>query len=273
LPELAFNMDKRQMNKNINPQSKPDKQTKSNNNLPNDEWELEEFIEQFAAELDKVQDTISLKSFARGLTFGPNAITLQVNVFPRYDSELKKVFYRTAMPGELGATMLKLEIPSLLRDQIQIHGIQFQNVPDTRPLSVLSGVTSAQIISLNQLGIFMVGDLKAMVITPEMRTLVSTKAGVSVEMLSKWLRLPYIRSVKQTSKGVLGINGDNFGSSEQKKRQVLLDDTSAEIIKWSDKKIQVKINGKVFRLLVVVNDEGVSNRYPLPEGGMGAENT
>jgi hypothetical protein len=105
-----------------------------------------------------------------------------------------------------------------------------------------------------------------MTISPEIRAMVATKVDISIELLSKWFKLPFIRSVKiEITKNQMSIAGDRFGTPQQETKQVLFDNVPQEVVKWEDKKIQIKLpKGKPPRLVFVVNDEGLSNRYIMP---------
>lgn len=232
----------------------------SGGDLPNDEWDLQELIERFSAELDKVQDTLSLKSLARGMTFGPGVITLQLNAFLRFDARRDKILFRSAQPGEVNASTLKLELPPILRDQIQTHGIQFKEAVGACQLNFLPDVTPAETAQLNRLGIFTLSDLNAMTMTPDMRTLVAAKAGLSFEKLSAWMEWPFIRQVRVSSTEMFVI-GERFGKRETKS-QVFLNNASLPVLEWSNELVRVKVpEGKRSGIVVLVTEQGGSNCY------------
>lgn len=226
--------------------------------LPNDEWELQELIERFSAEIDKVQDTLSLKSLARGMTFGPGALTLQLNAFLRYDARRDKILFRSARPGEMSASTLKVELPPILRDQIQTHGIQFKDAPGACPLAHLAGITRAEMAQFNRLGVFTLDDLKAMTITPDMRTMVAAKTGISFERLSGWMGWPFVSLVRPSGSDMF-VLGDRFGK-QRPKSQVLLDNVFAPVLDWNDNLVRVKVpEGKRSGIVVLINEQGGSN--------------
>jgi hypothetical protein len=244
-------------------QEQPAPRSLSNADLPNDEWELSELVEWVSVALDEAQLSLSLKALARGMTFGPARINLQLNVFPRFDSQQQKIHYRMAGAGETGASSLTLDMPSLLRDQIQAHGIPFEDITDTRPLTELSGINLTEIARLQRIGVLTVGDLEKMAATPGTRSLVAFRSGVSLERLSTLMQLPFIRSARVVDSNVV-IGGAHFGMASQRQTAVLVDDQPVGIERWTDSLIEAKLGAiRQPRVVFIVNEQGTSNVVPV----------
>jgi hypothetical protein len=79
---------------------------------PNNEaWDLRSFVEAVTAELDRAQDILRVKSLSRPLTYSVQDLKLNLHVFAEYDGD--NVRFRTAGPGEEGASQLEFKIGSI----------------------------------------------------------------------------------------------------------------------------------------------------------------
>ncbi|MGP8337501.1 MAG: hypothetical protein ACT6FC_04630 [Methanosarcinaceae archaeon] len=179
-------------------------------NLENKEWELHELIETLSSELDRFEDTLGLKSIVRGITFGLTTAELELNVFVRYDPDKGKIYFRTANADETGYSKIKIDLPSLIRDQIQTHQDIPTEKPDMSPLESLKGIKESDILSLNRLGVFNVSHLKKLAAqSPEIRDEVHNKTAIDTKHISKWLKIPEINEIKEIGNELL-ISGDNI---------------------------------------------------------------
>jgi hypothetical protein len=223
--------------------------------LPNKEWELHELIESLSAELDRFLDTVSLKSNARGITFGLTTMNLELNVFSRYDRLTGKILFRTANPGEEGASVLKLDIPSLIKDQIQTHEDGFAKKPDTRPLKDL-GIKSDLIAGLNRLGIFTVDNLKKMSVSDEMRQVIENKTDIKKDAIVKWVKIPSIWRVNIEGNEII-ILGENLQSAPDK--VVMIEGKIATVTEWETNKIRARVpEGFTSGNIAVMDRTGIS---------------
>lgn len=227
---------------------------------PNKEWELHELIESLSAELDRFLDTVSLKSNARGITFGLTTMNLELNVFSRYDHASGKILFRTANPGEEGASVLKLDIPSLIRDQIKTHEDDFDKKPDTRPIKDL-GIKTEDIIRLNRLGIFTADNLKKMSMSDEMRQVIENKTGIKKSTVVKWVKIPSIWRVNVEGDEI-AIIGENLEAATDK--IVMVEGKVANVTQWTSNFIKAKIpEGVSVGNVAVMNRTGISEALPF----------
>ena len=231
---------------------------------PNDEWELHELMESFSSELDRFEDTLSFKAYGRGITFGLTSLNLELHVFVRFDSKTEKWFFKSAKPGEAGASTLKLDLPSLLRDEIHTHGKRYE-LYNATPVSSLPDIKKVQIFRLARLGIFTVGDLKTLSISPELRNVVIHRAQIDEETLAGWLKIPYIREIKPVDNELLIVGRDFLDLGYR--GSVIIEGKAAEVLEWSVDLIRVKIpKGVKAGSLVVRGDQVVSNRVLFRTG-------
>lgn len=80
-------------------------------------WNLESFLDSLILELDKAQDTLSLKGVSRRLTYTVQDVALDLQIFPQYDKG--KIRFTTAKPGETGASKLSIQLGSITDRQIR----------------------------------------------------------------------------------------------------------------------------------------------------------
>lgn len=117
-------------------------------------WNLESFLDSLILELDKAQDTLSLKGVTRRLTYTVQDVALDLQIFPKYQDG--KIRFSTAQPGDTGASKLSIQLGSITdrqirettkdpvgRDDISIDGIEELD-EDTRDSLRKVGVNSAR---------------------------------------------------------------------------------------------------------------------------------
>ncbi len=81
-----------------------------------DNWRLESFIDALILELDRAQDTLSVKGINRKLTYSVRDVSIDLNVFPDYsDDELR---FSVARPGDNGASRITFQLGSITDRQI-----------------------------------------------------------------------------------------------------------------------------------------------------------
>ena len=105
-------------------------------------------------ELDRAQDTLSIKGVTRPMTYTVQDISLELQIFPEFDGDV--VRFKTAKPGEAGASKIALQLGSISdrqirettkkppsRDDVAIDLIEDID-EDTRKTLKKVGVTSAR---------------------------------------------------------------------------------------------------------------------------------
>lgn len=83
----------------------------------NKSWNLESFLDSLILELDKAQDTLSVKGLTRPLTYTVQDVALELQIFPDFSGE--EVRFRTAQPGEAGASKISMQLGSITDRQIR----------------------------------------------------------------------------------------------------------------------------------------------------------
>ncbi|MBP0001241.1 MAG: hypothetical protein J7641_19995 [Cyanobacteria bacterium SID2] len=80
-------------------------------------WHLNAFLDALIYELDRAQDTLSVKGANRKLTYMVKDMSLDLQLFPEFDGE--NVHFTTAKPGETGASKISFQLGSIRDHQIQ----------------------------------------------------------------------------------------------------------------------------------------------------------
>ena len=83
----------------------------------NQSWHLNSFLDALIYELDRAQDTLSIKGANRKLTYMVKDMALDLQLFPEYDGD--HIQFITAKPGETGASKMTLQLGSIRDHQIQ----------------------------------------------------------------------------------------------------------------------------------------------------------
>src|SRR5689334_13317699 len=82
------------------------------------EWRFAGFSAAVASAVDRAQDTLAFKSLTRGFSVSLKGLSLDLSVYVRMDGQ-GRVFFRTAEAGQTGASLLKLELEEVFREQIE----------------------------------------------------------------------------------------------------------------------------------------------------------
>ena len=230
--------------------------------LINTEWQLAEMVDAITAEIDRAEDTLALKSYARGMSFSITQLSLDLQVAVRRDSN-GHVKFRTADPNSTSATTLKLDFAQILKNQLGDDRRKLEQDIDRRPLDKL-GLTSEEIRPLNAISIYSIDDLRRYTQTAAMIGEVSRKTSINDARLRQVLGLPYLEALKP-DRGLPGstilLEGGNFGAVQPSQASVYFQGVAVSIVAWSNARIDVKIpanatgSGVIF---LVINDQ-ISN--------------
>jgi peptide/nickel transport system substrate-binding protein len=228
----------------------------------NQEWQLADIVDAIAAEIDRAEDTLSLKSYARGKSISLNQLSLDLEVTVRRDVD-GRILFRTVEPNQTSATVLKLDFAQVLENQLRGVRKQLDKPADQRPLAILPEIKVEEIKALNVIAIYSIDDLERYTQTAAMLAEVSRKTGIDDSRIRKWRQLPYCTEVKPNigSPGTtVVIEGGNFGS-ERGNAQILFQGQPAIIQDWSESRLRVKmpLAAKGSGVLFVVIDGQMTN--------------
>lgn len=80
-------------------------------------WNLEAFLNSMIYELDRANQTLSIKQDNVRLTYTVQDLSVTLQVFPQYDGD--RVQFLTAQPGEEGASTMTFQLGSIRDNQIR----------------------------------------------------------------------------------------------------------------------------------------------------------
>lgn len=219
----------------------------------NVEWELADLVDAIAAEIDRAQDTLSLKSYARGVSFAIKKLSLDIEVKARRTSD-GKLLFRTVNADQTSGTVLKLDFAQVLQNQLQgvrkpldgdisvagLSGVELTDLPD---------ISTNDIQAFRTVGIYSVDDLERYTQTPKMIAELSRKTGIQEHRIRMWRQLPFITEVKLDSstpdRTVIRIKGGNFGSQPQLNSEVFFQQKPTKIIAGGDTWLTVEMPPEV----------------------------
>lgn len=128
-------------------------------NIKENFWSLGAFIDSFIHELDKVQDTLSVKGITRKLTYTVQDVALDLSIFPRYRN--KKIRFTMPKPGETGASKISIQLGSISNRLIK----ETTSDPirtDDLPIDEIEEIDEDVRASLKEVGINSVDDFRKM---------------------------------------------------------------------------------------------------------------
>lgn len=83
----------------------------------NKSWNLQSFLDSLVYELDQARETLAIKGVNRPLTYAVKDLSLDLQLFPEYDGD--EVRFKTAKPGETGASKVAITLGSITDRQIR----------------------------------------------------------------------------------------------------------------------------------------------------------
>jgi peptide/nickel transport system substrate-binding protein len=230
--------------------------------LINTEWQLADMVDAIAAEIDHAEDTLALKSYARGMLFSIQKLSLDLQVAVRRDNN-GQIKFRTAEPNSTGTTTIKLDFAQLLKSQLGDDRRKLEQNIDRRPLDAI-GLISEEIRALNAIAIYSIDDLHRYTQTAAMIGEVSRKTNIYDARLRQVLGLPYLEALKP-DRGLPGsiilLEGGNFGAVQPSQASIYFQGVTLPIVAWSNARIKLQIptkatgNGVIF---LAINDQ-ISN--------------
>lgn len=209
----------------------------------NVEWELADLVEVISAEVDRAEDTLALKSYARKVSLAVKKIALDVEVTMRRTAD-GRLYFRSVPAGTEGDTLLKLDFAQVLESQLVGLRRPLDDTTTSAPLTTLPGITPEDIRALNAIAIYSVDDLLRYTQTASMLSEVSRKTGIADARLRAWRGVPYLVAVNppQGAPGsTVFLEGGNFGLVKPGDAMVMFQGKEASILQWSSTRLTVKV--------------------------------
>lgn len=216
----------------------------------NTSWNLESFLDSLIFELDKAQDTLSVKGMNRKLTYTVKDVALELQIFPEFDGDT--VRFTTAKPGETGASKVSLQLGSIRDNQIQ----EIAKRPLTKDDVSIEDINlpEPEKKQLRRLGIHSAEDLRR---TTEERNVdigKVTNEKVDYKQLANVInqarRKQNAPSVSKASvsqaqgKTIVTLQGENLAiaSSLDQFPLAMLNDKNIEVLSANEREVQLQVN-------------------------------
>lgn len=216
-----------------------DDRTPSASHNENVEWQLAELVDTVAAEIDRAQDTLSLKSYARGLSFAIKKLSLDLEVKVRRTSD-GKLLFRTVNAEQTSHTVIKLDFAQVLQSQLTTVRKPLDgqlSVASSVGLDILPEINAENLTALGLMSIYSMEDLERCTQTPQMIAELSRKTQIEEYRIRQWRQLPFITQVKPenilSDRIIFRIEGGNFGNQLVQNTQVWFQQTQLKIIDGS----------------------------------------
>lgn len=212
--------------------------------MDNQAWKLESFVDSLVVELDKTRETLAVKSINKPLTYTVKDMALELQIFPTYDGD--DVQFRTAQPGQQGASKLSLQLASITDQQVRATTQVPPKREDVRLDAIPVDATTKK--SLRRLGVTSVSDLEQI----ERRNVDLQRASdgaVDYKNLANLIRQarrgaqpPRISRASlsaSTSGPVLSFEGENLSISSTHVPVAVLNDRLGEVARHGPGRIDV----------------------------------
>ena len=209
----------------------------------NAEWRLADLVDAIAAEIDRTHDTLSLKSYGRGLVLGLKGLELDLAVNARVGAG-GQVFFRTVEAAKPSASILKLTFEEVVQTQLEEVRTPLDAGATGWPLATLQEITPAEISALQSLSIFTVDDLGRYTRTPALLATLARQSGIKETRLRGWVGAPFLTRIvpPEVAPGENArIEGGDLGAQPGEGDAVLFHGISAEVVAWSASALTVKV--------------------------------
>jgi peptide/nickel transport system substrate-binding protein len=208
----------------------------------NVEWQLADLVDAISAEVDRAEDTLALKSYARKVSFAIKKIALDVEVTMRRTPD-GRLLFRSVDAAEESGTVLKLDFAQVLESQLAGWRRPLDDSTTSAPVSMLPGITAEEARALNGIAIFTVDDFFRYTLTAAMVAEVSRKTGIAESRVRLWRELPFLSAIKP-EQGLPGssvvLEGGNFGPARPEGTEVLFHGHPAKVLEWSNGRVTVQ---------------------------------
>lgn len=227
----------------------------------NKPWNLESFLDSLIVELDKAQDTLSVKGITRKLTYTVRDVALDLQIFPQFDGG--RVRFTTAKPGESGSSKISIQLGSITDRQIK-ETTREPISRDELSLDAVEGIDDSVRDSLRKVGVTSAEDFQRMEQrNVDVAKVVKEKTGESKVDYANLARLinqsrrkrqaPRVSSVSLSSEGgrsVISVHGEHLATSGAFERfpAAALGDEPVEVLSATDHEVRLAVpEGRVPR--------------------------
>jgi hypothetical protein len=218
----------------------------------NHQWSLEDFVDSLVLELDQVRETLAVKSVNRPLSYAVKDVSLDLQTFPIYEDGA--VRFRTAQPGQDGASTIKLQLASITDQQIRATSKKLPSKSDVRLEDV--GVDPETETKLRRMGVTSTSDLERLE-QKDVDVESAARGGVDYRQLANLIHKarrqrtpPAVRtaSIEQSTLGpVLRIEGENLSISPSHVPVAVINDELGEVVDHGPTHLDVLLQPGAFQ--------------------------
>lgn len=214
--------------------------------MNNQQWSLEDFVDSLVVELDQVRETLAVKSLNRPLSYAVKDLSLDLRTFPTYEGGA--VRFRTAEPGQDGASTITLQLASITDQQVRATSKKLPTKSDVRLEEV--GVDPETQRMLRRMGVTNASDLEQL---EQKQVDVEGASGGAVNykqlanLIHKARRQrtpPSVRTAtfEQSEIGpILRIQGENLSISQSHVPVAVINDELGEVVEHSPTELRVLV--------------------------------
>jgi len=233
-------------------------------------YPVDEFLQALTAQLDRAQDALSLKvsGTQRPLTWALKDLAIDLHVFVEVTSD-GKVTWRSAGPGEDGASTVHLSLTTITRPMVEENSFRIEEDRDPRALQQITQVSTLDEDDQRKLawmGVRTVGQLRNL--DP---IAVEAIAGIPVTRLQAALEAasrPAVVAQEIIERGghtLLAIHGANLADGERP--DVRLAGAPVEVLEFRPNRLLVQPGAHANEgpLEVVTRGKRATGFFRLPE--------
>ncbi|HRC86377.1 MAG TPA: hypothetical protein PK413_12275 [Thermoanaerobaculia bacterium] len=207
----------------------------------NREFRLDELLDTLGRQIDRAGDRLSLKSYARGTTYWPSRLELELQVQARVAAD-GTVLFRIAEPGAPGGTALRLDLSQRVREQLEEGRRPLEGDCGNWPLSVLAGIEPEEIAALESLSIFTTDDLERAGASAPLLAELARHSRIPEPRLRTWLGWPYLLRIDPATgeRDLFVITGAKLMPAGEEPPKVFFAAEAAEVVKFEAERLVVR---------------------------------
>jgi hypothetical protein len=237
----------------------------------NDTWNLQSFIDSLVVELDRARDALAVKAMNQPLSYSVKDLSLDLQVFPDFDGD--RVNFKTAKPGEQGASKISMQLVST-SDRAIRESSRTPARMDEGKIDSLPGMDAKQRNALEKIGVRTVKDVERMEKNNVNLDQV-TNGEVDYSSLSNMIKKakrrdnpPLVRGVSMTKTAeghLLIVDGKNLILFEEKNPFAYINGKNTPIITGNQDRIVVRLPKEPARAMNINNSPFVETCHILLE--------
>lgn len=214
------------------------------------QWSLKSFIDSLTLELDRVRDTLAVKSVNRRLTYTVKDLQLELELFPDFDGQ--ELLWTTARSGETGAARISFQLGSITDRQIMESSADPSRLDDVK-IEGVEGIDGKTRKELEKIGVTTLRDMERVersnidISTVGDPAVDYKKLAQMIQRSRRRSNAPTIRSASladHEGSPVIEILGANLATSDTTGRypRAFLNDEEIEVLAADDTGVRLAVD-------------------------------